>query len=129
MTTDKPARSRRKRPETPGERLRTAIIGRYTLDPAEELLLDEAVALADALDRLNREVAAEKSFVVKGSRGQPVVSALLDGQRKHAEVLARLLESLALPQSPDEEQGETLTTKRARRAARARWDAEGRRGG
>jgi hypothetical protein len=127
--TDKPTGSCRKPPETPGKRLRAAIVGRYTLDPAEELLLDQAVALADALDRLNREVAAEKSFVVKGSRGQPTVSALLDAQRRHAEVLARLLESLALPATPDEEEGETLTTKRARRAARARWDAEGRRGG
>jgi hypothetical protein len=127
--TNKPSRSRRKSSETPGGRLRTTILGQYELNPAELLLLGQAVALADALDQINEEVAAQATFVAKGSRGQPVVSALLDAQRRHAEVLARLLESLALPATPDEEEGESITTRRARAAAQARWRKEARRNG
>ena len=119
MTTDKRPRSRRKTP-APGDALKTAILDRYSLDPAERLLLEQAAALANVLDRLNREVAAQETFVAEGSRGQPTVSALLDAQRRHAETLARLLAALALPE-PGEEQGETLATRRARAAAQARW--------
>jgi hypothetical protein len=119
--TDKPARSRRRSPETPGDRLRTAIVSQYELDPAERLLLDQAAALADALARVNAEVAAAESLAAKGSRGQLVASPLLAAQRQHAEVLARVLEALALPATPDEEEGEGATTRKARRAAQARW--------
>ena len=73
--TDKPARSRRKPAATPGERLRTAILTGYVLDPGEPLLPDQAVSVADALARLNREVAAERTLITKGSRGQAVALA------------------------------------------------------
>jgi hypothetical protein len=81
--------------------------------------LDQASAVVDVLDRLNREVAAA-SLTESGSKGQPVASPLLAAQRQHAETLARLLAALALPE-PGETQGESLATRRARQAAQARW--------
>lgn len=129
MTEPKPARSRRKAPrasETPGERLKAAILSAYELNPAEAVLLDQAAALADALERLNREIAGQETFITKGSKGQPSVSALLAAQRQHAEVLARVLEGLALPATPEEDEGELSTSKRARKAATVRWAKEAR---
>jgi hypothetical protein len=119
LTKPKSVRSRRKA----GETLRREILGRYELNPAEMAILSQACALINVLDRLNQEVAAQSTFVAKGSRGQPVVSALLDAQRRHAEALARLLEALALPAS-GEEQGEPSASVRARRAAMVRWAKE-----
>jgi hypothetical protein len=121
--TDKRARSRRKSSETAGERLRTAILDQYELNPAELLLLDEAVALADALAQLNREVAAEQTLTGTGSRGQAVASPLLAAQRQHAETLGRLLEALQLP-TPGQEEGHPSASQRARRAAMVRWARE-----
>jgi hypothetical protein len=123
MTKPKPAQSRRKPPATPGESLRTAILAVYELNPAELLLLDQAAALADALARLNGEVAAEQALTGKGSRGQSVASPLLAAQRQHAEVLARLLEALQLP-TPGEDEGHPSASQRARRAATVRWARE-----
>jgi hypothetical protein len=121
--TDKPIRSRRQSSESPGAALRRSILELYTLDPAERLILDQAAHLADVLDRLNREVAGMQTFLAEGSRGQPTVSAFLAAQRQHAETLARLLESLALP-APDEEEGELSSTRKARKAALVRWTKE-----
>jgi hypothetical protein len=123
MTKPKPARSRRKPPATPGERLRTAILATYELNPAELLLLDQAGAVADALARLNAEVAAEQEFTGKGSKGQPVASPLLAAQRGHSEALARLPEAIALPASGEDE-GHPSASQRARRAATVRWARE-----
>jgi hypothetical protein len=95
----------------------------YELNPAELLLLDQAAALADALARLNGEVAAELALTGKGSRGQAIASPLLAAQRQHAEVLARLLEALQLP-TPGEDEGRPSASQRARRAATVRWARE-----
>ena len=123
MTKPKPARSRRKVPESPGAGLKRSILAVYELNPAQLLLLDQAGAVADVLARLNREVAAEQALTGKGSRGQAVASPLLAAQRQHAEVLARLLEALQLP-AAGEEEGHPSTSQRARRAATIRWARE-----
>ena len=48
---------------------------------------------------------------------------MLAAQRSHAEVLVRVLEGLALP-APGDEQGESATTRNARKAALIRWTKE-----
>lgn len=117
--TDKPARSRRK---SPGAALKRSILERYELSAAEVATLDQAAGLLDQLERINDELARQP-VVTAGSRGQIVGNPLLDEQRRHSDTLARLLDALHLP-IDGEEEGETLTTKRARRAAQARWARE-----
>lgn len=123
--TDKPARSRRKAARTPGDRLQEEILSLYALDPGERVLLAQAGAVLNTLTRVNEQVAAEQSLTAKGSRGQPTVSPLVRAQSELSATLARLLESLALP-SPDEEEGELSSTRRARKAALVRWSREAR---
>jgi hypothetical protein len=109
----------RKKAETPGTRLRKAILGQYELNPAELLLLDRAAAIADALERIDAEVAAA-DLVTRGSMGQRVAEPLLREQREHAARLTSLLESIALP-GRDEVAGRSATSMAAQRAAQARW--------
>ena len=116
-------KSRRKPPESsrsPGERLRRAILDAYELNPAEEALLAQAAEIADVLGKLNRELAGKQALTQKGAKGNFVMTPLLLAQRRHSEVLARLLDAMALP-TGDEDEGESPTTLRARRAAQARW--------
>jgi hypothetical protein len=109
----------RKQPESAGSRLKGAVLERYLLDPAEEVILDEAVAEADVCARINEAVAAAP-LTVPGSRGQEVANPLLLQQRKHHERLQRLLEALRLPLK-DEMVGSSSTSKAAQEAARERW--------
>lgn len=108
-----------KRTETDGSRFKAAILETYGLNPAELLLLDEAVAHADALKRINAQVS-EAPLLTEGSTGQAVENPLLRSQRAHAAQLARLIESLNLPRR-DEESGMSATSRAAQVAARARW--------
>lgn len=109
----------RKQPESAGSRLKGAVLERYLLDPAEEVILDEAVAATDVCARLDAAVA-EAPLTVEGSRGQVTANPLLLAQRKHHERLQRLLEALRLPLK-DEMVGGSATSKAAQEAARERW--------
>lgn len=122
MTKPKPPRPRRKAPEKPGAALKRSILATYELDPAELLLLDQAGELLDQLARINAELAGQP-LTTAGSRDQVREHPLLESQRRHSEALARVLDALHLPMDGETE-GETLTTKRARKAAQARWDRE-----
>jgi hypothetical protein len=122
VTEPKP-RSGRKVAKTPGERLQEEVLSLYALDPSERVLLAQAGAVLDTLTRVNEQVGAAQSLTTKGSRGQPAGSPLLRAQRELSETLARLLESLALP-STDEEEGELSSTRKARKAALIRWTKE-----
>jgi hypothetical protein len=118
----RPARSRRKSSETPGAALRRSILDTYELSATEEATLNRAAALLDQLQRIEDELATQP-VTTSGSRGQVVGNPLLDEQRRHAHTVALLLDALHIPMD-DEMQGETLTTKRARRAAQVRWARE-----
>lgn len=86
-------------------------------------MLDQAAEIADALAKINRQIADRKVLTQKGAKGNSVVAPLLLAQRRHSEVLAKLLGDLALPVG-DEDEGESATTLRARHAAKARWARE-----
>ncbi len=110
--------------DSAGKRLRSAVLAAYDLDAGEMVLLDQAVELADALDRVNAAVAALDDLTAEGSAGQTVEHPLLRTQRNYAMTLARVVEALRLPApgSGDAEEGESPITLAARKAARARWE-------
>jgi hypothetical protein len=104
-----------------GGRLWREIVGRYDLRPDEVRLLADACREADIIDRLEEELAGAP-LVVKGSMGQLVASPLVSEVRQHRTVLAGLLKSLKLPDTPAEaERRQTAVSEQARAAARARW--------
>jgi hypothetical protein len=104
-----------------GRRLWREIVGRYELRPDEARLLADACREADIIDRLEEELAGAP-LIVKGSMGQLVASPLVSEVRQHRTVLAGLLKSLKLPDTPAEaERRQTEVSEQARAAARARW--------
>jgi hypothetical protein len=109
----------RKKADSPGSRLKRAVLEKYELDPAELVMLDHAAELADQCARLDAAVA-QGTLTTVGSMGQLVANPLLLQQRKHHERLQRLLEALRLP-AKDERMGARSTSKAAQRAAQARW--------
>lgn len=117
MTTT--GKSRRKPTESAGDRLRREILGAYELTPVELVLLDQAVAVADVLERLNAQVATE-ALTAFGSTRQTVASPMLAAQREHSKVLAGLLGAIAVP-AAGEDEGVSSTSAAARRAAHVRW--------
>lgn len=107
-----------------GRRLWLAVIREFDLDDREMVILAEAAATLDRIDGLNALVEADGPMV-PGSAGQPVLHPALGEQRQQRVVLARLLGQLDLPAAvaePAEGDGVvSITSKLARRAARARW--------
>jgi hypothetical protein len=102
--------------------MRAAILAEYELSPAESVLLDQAAAIVDVLERLNEQIAAE-SLTASGSTGQTVAAPLLAAQRAHAETLSKLLGAVAIP-AADESEGRSSTSKSAQKAALIRWSRE-----
>jgi hypothetical protein len=109
----------RKSPESVGSRLRKEVLELYELSPVERVLLDAAGPIADALERINGEVAAAE-LTATGSTGQRVAEPLLREQREHAARLAAILEAIRIPHR-DEVEGQSSTSKAAQRAAQVRW--------
>lgn len=112
--------------QTAGARLRASVLGIYELDAGELILLDQAVALCDTLDRVNVQVEALKNLTDVGSAGQIIEHPLLRAQRSYSLALAKLVDALRLPApgAGADEEGESKITRDARRAARARWNKE-----
>jgi hypothetical protein len=122
LTEPKPKKPSRSRAETPGAALKRSILDQYELSAAEAATRDQAAELLDQLQRINEELARQP-VTTSGSRGQIVGNPLLDEQRRHSDTLARLLDTLHIPMDGEEE-GESSTTRRARKAAQARWARE-----
>src|SRR5690349_14200534 len=93
-----------------GERLWRDVAGVYDLDVHEELLLHEACRVADRLDRLHEEAAANP-VTSKNTRGDLVPHPALTESRQQAIVLTRLIASLRLPS------GDVETARPQRRGA------------
>lgn len=93
------------------------ISGEFTLDARELLVLEQAARQADAVAALELEIA-EAGLVGRGSRGQQRLSPTVSELRQARLAISRLLGSLALP----DHDGGTATTRRARKAATARWE-------
>jgi hypothetical protein len=95
----------------------------YELRPDEVRILVDACAEADLIADLELE-QANAPIMVKGSMGQKVISPMISELRQHRTVLAGLLKSLKLPDTPASAgQTRDRTSELARAAARARWGA------
>ncbi|HXL19432.1 MAG TPA: hypothetical protein VN961_18100, partial [Streptosporangiaceae bacterium] len=73
------------------------IMGTYELSEGERLLLVRVCRTADALARIDRELAAAGTLLVTGSTGQPVSNPLLAAKSDQERVLELLVRGLALP--------------------------------
>lgn len=105
-----------------GCRLWESVVLVFELAPAETAILSEACRTVDELDLIQAAISTGQ-IVVMGSTGQPKVSGLFAEARAHRLVLAKLLESLALP-AEGEEVGKTPAQERASKAAQTRWALE-----
>jgi uncharacterized protein with von Willebrand factor type A (vWA) domain len=100
-----------------GKRVWGSILREFQLDARELLVLEQAGAQADAVEALELEIASA-GLVSRGSRGQPRLSPTVSELRQARLSVAKLLRDLALP----DRDGGTATTRRARKAAEARWE-------
>ena len=117
MTTPKPPKNLGPQ----GKELWDSIIPQYELRPDELRVLTDACREADLIERLHEELATS-SLITKGSMGQEVASPHVSEIRQHRTVLANLLKSLKLPDSPaGAARKRAVVSEKARAAARARW--------
>lgn len=104
-----------------GKALWRCVIGAYTLDAAEVVLLHQLCRAVDVLDRLHADLA-EMGVTVAGSTGQPRPNPLLGEVREQVKIVDRLQQALALPLT-----GENAGVRRSpSRKAAARDDSGGR---
>jgi hypothetical protein len=101
------------------------VVADYDLSTPELELLRQACGVADLVARVEAELAAD-DLVVPGSRGQPVISPLVDRLTALRRLLESLIRSMALP-FPDEHQGRRRSPAQVA-AAQQRWRQERGRG-
>jgi hypothetical protein len=94
--------SARRRTPPPGLQARGKALWRntfelYELNPAETAVLAEICHTTDEIGTLETALASQRSWTVKGSRGQPVPHPLLGELRQHRETMRRLVRQLGLP--------------------------------
>lgn len=104
-----------------GRRLWKSLLEEYNFSPNELVILEAAARQADDVATL--EAGLRDGFVVKGSKGQPRLSAAVTEVRQGRLALARLVAELRLP-ADGAEVGKNPTKARA---ASTRWAARDRR--
>lgn len=100
----------------------------YEFGPHELALLAVACRQADDVAALEALLARD-GLVVPGSTGQPRLNAAVTEVRQGRLALSKLLDQLALP-ADDDDAAPVLrspASRKAQKAARARWDREARR--
>ena len=104
-----------------GKALWQSIIPTYELRPDEVRVLIDACREADLIARL-QDALEGADLVTRGSMGQEVASPFVSEIRQHRTVLANLLKSLKIPDSPaTAARKKAHVSEQARTAARARW--------
>jgi len=109
-----------------GRKFWQRVVGEWECSPAELELLAEACRTLDELQALRRAVAREGATVA-GSTGQRRAHPALTELRLGRGELRRLLDALGLEAAVGAEEGGevvTLASRKAQRAARARWDKQ-----
>lgn len=96
------------------------VVAEFELEAGHLEVLREVCRL---LDRQNTLAAAVRrdGEVVEGSTGQPRLHPALAESRQTALAIGRLLGELGLDRSDEADRPESSTTRKARRAAEARW--------
>lgn len=93
----------------------------WEFDARELAILAEAARCADEMEPLRAAVESEP--VTRGSKGQIVANPCQQEVRQLRAVQARLLGALEL-RDPAKADAGSITSRRARKAARARWGNE-----
>lgn len=108
-----------------GGALWRALTSAYEFEPPELVVLAAACRQADDIAALEQCIL-DDGLVVTGSAGQPRLSAAVTEARQGRLALARLLGDLAIPTADGEsvERPMTAASKRAQKAADARWRAQ-----
>lgn len=92
-------------------------------EPNKVALLARAARTADTIAALEAE-ASTQSMVSKGSMGQAVINPLVAEARSQTSLLDKLLKSLGLPETEEEQiERAQRRSRAAKTAARARWGA------
>lgn len=104
-----------------GRALWKSLTGAYEFDQREAAILAAACRQADDIGRLEALLAVQ-GLVTVGAAGQPRLSAVLAELRQGRLALAKLLDSLRIPD--DSGKVETQSSRRARHAAETRWALE-----
>jgi hypothetical protein len=107
-----------------GQALWDRLTAEYQFDAREALVVAAAARQADDVARLEQLIAGE-GVVTVGSAGQPRLSAAVTEVRQGRIALAKLLGELSIPVDEPAERTESAATRRARRAAEARWRGHG----
>jgi hypothetical protein len=95
----------------------------WELDARELAVLDCAARQADVNDALERAIRRD-GYMIEGASGQRRLNAAVTELRQGRLALARLLGQLALPAEDADAKGATATSRKAQKAARARWHRE-----
>ena len=115
-----PRSARPERLQVAGRALWDTLVADYEFGSHELALLALACRQADDVAALE-EVLERDGFIVPGSNGQPKLTAVVAELRQGRLAMSKLLDQLALP-ADDEPVGRTPASRRAQKAARARWD-------
>lgn len=106
-----------------GRDLWERLVGTYEFDARELLVVAAAARQADDLARLEAVIASD-GVVTVGSAGQPRMAQVVAEARLARLALAKLLGDLVLPVEESDEPTESAASRRARKAADARWMRE-----
>jgi hypothetical protein len=104
----------------PGRAFWGEIVEQFIPSPGELEILRQAARCVDEVDRLERELR-KQPFMVEGFAGQPRPNPLYKVVQEHRTLLRRLIDSLNIPDSPEQEIGLRPSQKHAQRSAQARW--------
>ena len=115
MTTDTPTP---KGLGPDGSALWARMTAAYEFGETESALLAAACRQSDDVALIEKTIAADGA-IVEGSKGQPRLNAAFAEVRQGRLALAKLLGALAVP---EDDVPMTAASRRARAAARARWD-------
>ncbi len=102
-----------------GRRLWRAVLQDYELAEHEQVILRQAVHVADVCDELQRQV--ERDGPLLNDRAHP---ALIEARQQRA-LLARLIVALRVPLEEDEERDGSSTRRSQRRALRGVYGIRG----
>ena len=104
-----------------GRKLWNDLAGAFTLEDHELPMLEAAARQADDIAALEKAIARD-GVTVEGSAGQPRLNGAVSEVRQGRLALAKILGAVAWP---TDEKPMTVTQRKARDAARARWARHG----
>jgi hypothetical protein len=106
-----------------GQQLWRAIVKEWELDAREAAVLKRAAQQADANAALEKAIAKD-GYMITGASGQRRLNSAVTELRNGRLAVARLLGEINLPAEGDNAKGANAVSRKAQRAANARWHPE-----